>query len=144
MESKSAGLATVTRRLSNPSPEKTRLRCSRPQRLSPFNAAAPRHSPAVVDWATWNVAAKPLLLGRHWPLHLGPQGTSRSPPQVVFQACSTTGLAWCIAEYKPWQNFPVLFPLATGLPATSCLPEGALQPPKLLLQIPWPPFTHGR
>lgn len=95
MERKSAGLATVTRRLSQPLSGKNRL----------HSTQAPRHSPAVVDWATCNVAARPLLLGRHWPLHSGLQGTSRSPPQVVLQASSTTRLArptlWCIAENKP-------------------------------------------
>ena len=79
----------------NPSREKTVSIQHRP----------PRHSPAVVDWATCNVAARPLLLGRHWPLHSGLLGTSRSPPQVVLQASSTTRLArptlWCIAENKP-------------------------------------------
>ena len=112
----------------NPSREKTVSIQHRP----------PRHSPAVVDWATCNVAARPLLLGRHWPLHSGLQGTSRSPPQVVLQASSTTRLArptlWCIAENKP---------LATRGPATSCLPGGALQSPKQFSQIPWPAFTHG-
>ena len=74
MERKSAGLATVTRRLSQPLSGKTRLRCSRPQRLSPVNAGRSPPQPCRGQLGRLERGGQPAftkLLGCHWPLHSG-------------------------------------------------------------------------